>query len=375
MSLRAGFGVAPITPAVPVRLAGFGARTEAAQRVHDELEARALVLSDDTTTLCLLVLDLLSMSAGFATPIRDAVAHALGIDRDGVMTSCTHNHDGPNAMEGGDKLGWETPADYGMLLVERCVAAATAARDALEPAEASAVTAPLPDGISFNRRGLPYDPWFVVLDLRRPTGETIVTIVNAAIHPVSHGSPWLAVSTDWVGPFRAALTDHTGAPAILLSGALGDVNPVERHTDDDTHLAETLEEVDAIARTLADAVAATLPDAKPIDGSLRAHSTTITVPVGDTMLAQMFEQSERTIELVEWAIGDASIVAIPGEAFHALGRSITDARSGVTLLAGLACTWDGYLPMPFGDGYEESLSLGRDAVEQIGAALIAGGVR
>jgi hypothetical protein len=39
------------------------------------------------------------------------------------------------------------------------------------------------------------------------------------------------------------------------------------------------------------------------------------------------------------------------------------------LLAGLAPEWHGYLPSPFTDGYEESMSYGRDAVAAITHAL------
>ena len=39
------------------------------------------------------------------------------------------------------------------------------------------------------------------------------------------------------------------------------------------------------------------------------------------------------------------------------------------LVAGLAPEWHGYLPVPFSDGYEESMSYGRDAVAAIARAL------
>ena len=66
------------------------------------------------------------------------------------------------------------------------------------------------------------------------------------------------------------------------------------------------------------------------------------------------------------------LVSVPGEAFHALGRAIEDrvaADGAHVLLAGLAPEWHGYLPSPFTDGYEESMSYGREAVRTIAAAL------
>ncbi len=372
MSVRAGFGIARITPEVPVKLAGFGDRTQPADRVHDELEARAMVLDDGDAQVCLLVLDLLGMSSGFADPVRAAVAEALGIDRSAVLTSCTHTHHGPNAIEGAEVLGWDTPDGYGALLIQRCIEAARAARDGLRAADAFALEAPLPDGVSFNRRNLPYEPWFTALDLRGADGDRIGCIANISIHPVSHGSPWLAVSTDWVGPFRSALEERVGGTAVMLSGALGDVNPVEHHTDVETHLAESAEEAASIGRELAGAVAAVLPGAVPVTGALAVATRSLTVSIAPTVLGQLLGRGGHSVELVEWALGHLRVVGIPGEAFHALGRAITDARGNVTLLAGLAPTWDGYLPMPYGDGYEETVSLGPAAVEAIGAALIEG---
>lgn len=369
--MKAGFGTALITPDLPVSLAGFGDRTEPALRVHDDLEARALILDDGERTVCLLVLDLLGMSAGFATPIREAVARVLGIEREAVITSCTHTHQGPNAIEGGEVLGWPIPAGYKDLLVTRCVEAARAARASAEPVTAHAGVGPLPD-VSHNRRQHPYAPTFAFLDLRRSDGSRLGSVANVAVHPVAFGSPFLAVSTDWVGPFRAAVQARAGGTSILLSGALGDVNPNEAHTDIPTHIAEAEEEVRATGEAIADAVIDALDDAAPVEGTIRTASRSITVRTEPTMLTGLLNVEEVEMELVEWAIGDLRVVAVPGEAFHALGNRITQARAGVTLLAGLAPTWEGYLPVPYGDGYEESVSLGRSAVQLIADALVQG---
>ena len=76
-----------------------------------------------------------------------------------------------------------------------------------------------------------------------------------------------------------------------------------------------------------------------------------------------------SIELVEWAIGPVRLVSVPGEAFHELGRAI-ERRGPHVLVAGLAPEWHGYLPMPFREGYEESMSYGSRAVAAIASALM-----
>ena len=99
---------------------------------------------------------------------------------------------------------------------------------------------------------------------------------------------------------------------------------------------------------------------------------TVDVTLGSTMLTGGREGRTVPLELVEWSIGPVRLVSVPGEAFHALGRAIEDRVAGEgarVLVAGLAPEWHGYLPSPFTDGYEETMSYGRDAVATIAHAL------
>jgi hypothetical protein len=76
------------------------------------------------------------------------------------------------------------------------------------------------------------------------------------------------------------------------------------------------------------------------------------------------------VEFLEWAIGDVRLVSIPGEAFHQLGREISSSRDDRVLLAGIAPSWHGYLPVPWGEGYEEGVSFGEEAVAAMRSALL-----
>lgn len=375
VSALAGFGAGVITPPVPCQLAGFGDRHEPATSVHDDLEARAFYLADgdagNATALCLVVCDLLGMTAEFADPVRAAVGEALGLPREAVLTACIHTHAGPNAMAGGDRLGWTTPDGYLDRLVSGCVHAARQAADRAEPAELRFARAPLPSDLSVNRRGLPYDPSFCVLDVHRPGGGGRVGLLaNVAIHPVALGPECLAVSSDWVGSFRAAMEQRAGGRCVLLSGPLGDVNPREPHS----HPSEggNFAEADALGRDVAAAVLAVLDRTVPAGDGVAVRSTrTIEVPVSSTPLALLTGiTGPMTVELVEWRLGSVLLVSIPGEAFSAFGAAVTAARGDEVLLAGLCPVWQGYLPVPFGDGYEETVSFGAPAVQAILAALV-----
>ncbi len=372
-NVRVGFGTAPITPDVPVFLAGFSARSQAAEGVHDELEARAVMIERDDHRLLLIVCDLLGMSPDVALDVRRAIAAALDLDLSRVLTACTHTHTGPSVLRGGEALGWPTPERYVQYLSDGCVVAARAAAAAVEPADLFCARRALPAAVSMNRRQLPYDPTFAVLDARRPDGSSVGTLANVGIHPVALGVQCLKVSTDWVGPFRAALSEVTGGGAVLLQGALGDVNPTEPHHHD----AEgDYAHADQIGRGVADAVLAVLGDLDPVEGPIGAAiSRTFQAPVGTTALTMLTGLSgDLDVELVEWDLGSVRLVSMPGEAFHELGNEINASRAADVLLAGLSPAWQGYLPVPWGEGpgegYEESVSYGQEFVAKVREHLL-----
>ena len=77
------------------------------------------------------------------------------------------------------------------------------------------------------------------------------------------------------------------------------------------------------------------------------------------------------IELVEWAIGPVRLVSVPGEAFHALGRAIEAGRRTARAPCRPRARVARLPPVPFTDGYEESMSYGPEAVAAIARALTA----
>jgi hypothetical protein len=371
----AGFGRAVITPETPVMLAGFGDRHEPATEVHDDLEARALYLADDNGAagVCLVVCDLLGMSPSFAMPIRQAVALQLGLPLSAVLTASTHTHSGPSCIAGSDVIGWPTPPGYAEVLVAGCTTAAAAARQAAEPAWLAYTRSRLPDGLSVNRRGLPYAPWFAALDVCAHGGERLGVLANLAVHPVALGPECLAVSADWVAPFRAHLEAGLGGSALMLSGALGDVNPRHVHRQVNSCEGDDFAEADQLGLELAEVVSAAVAVAEPLDGAIEVlRCERFDAPTGGTLLAQLRGSATAEAELVEWALGGVRLVSVPGEAFHAFGNAVEASRDSAVILAGLAPVWLGYLPVPFGEGYEESMSLGEPFVTALLRALTQG---
>lgn len=374
--MRAGFSTAVITPKTPVYLAGFGDRSDPAQDVHDDLEARALHLDDGSGVLCLVVCDLLGMTPDFSRPIRERIAGELGVSIDAVLVSCTHTHSGPSTMAGSDALGWKIQQGYDAVLSDGCLAAAVAARDAAADVELRFARGPLPGDLSFNRRGSAYpDPEVATLEVLG-SGRRVGIVANLGVHPVALGPENLSVSTDWVGCLRSALEQRSSETAIELTGALGDINPTPpgHHIGDDLYAPWcSFGETATLGAALADAVETVASEATPVEGGLSVlRAETVEIPTGTTPLSQLAGASGKmSVEFVEWAIGDVRLVSIPGEAFHALGKEIVDARGPRTLLAGIAPAWHGYLPHPWGVGYEETVSFGEEAVAAMRSKLLA----
>ena len=363
--LEVGFGSGVITPELPVVLAGFGARKGPATGIHDDLTAQAVVIRTSAGTACLLVLDLLLLGADVAGPLRAAVARELGTTTDRVMTSCTHTHAGPAATDTVRRIGWPMPTGYQDLLIDGCLTAVRTARDACRPATLSYARAALPTGLSLNRRGLPYDPTFAVLDVHGDDCR-LGTIANVGIHPVALGVTCREVSGDWVASFRDAAAKETGAPSVLLPGALGDVNPTrDPHTAPDE--GGNWETARLLGTEVADCATQLLTSTEPLPQTVELTARTVPIRAGLTIPAVLARTALRTVdvELLEWSLGGVRLTSVPGEAFHALGRAIEQARDGKALLAGLAPAYHGYLPLPFGKGYEEKMSYGRRFVRRL----------
>ena len=371
MAVQVGFGEGVITPDLPVVLAGFGDRKGPATGVRHDLLAQAVLVRSGPTSLCLLVLDLLMLGSDLAGPLRRAVGRELGIAPEHVMTSCTHTHSGPAATAAVRRL-WPMPPNYLDRLVDGCLAAVRGAVASCAPATLGYARAPLPAELSLNRRGLPYDPSFSVLDVRRPDGSRLGSISGVGIHPVALGVTCREVSGDWVSTYRAHVEQRTGAPAVLLQGALGDVNPRrDPHTDPD--LGGNWETAEVLGSEVADCVSSLLDACEQIaDTAHCLPRRVVPLRAGLTLPALLNRVALRTVpvELLEWSLGGVRLVSVPGEAFHELGRQIERARDDRAMLAGLAPEYHGYLPLPFGKGYEEKMSYGRGFVRGLTRALL-----
>ena len=158
------------------------------EKVHQDMYARSLVLSDGETRIAVITLDYGALGIGPTTQIRKGIEEATGIPADHVTINSSHSHNaGGAAGEWGDGL------TYGEWLVKTCVALTVEANEALEPAAIGYDRVPIQ--IGFNRR------------LVQDDGQ-----VTMAINPAGPVAAWtdvIAINT----------TDRAGRVGVLFTYA------------------------------------------------------------------------------------------------------------------------------------------------------------
>ena len=221
-SLLAGAATADITPAVGMPMGGYGSRVGVSRLVQDPLLARAIVLSDGTTELALIVCDLLGVGSDLVRESRLAVEALTGIPADHVLVAATHTHSGPAGIRMRDAM------DYVAQTAAKVAGAAAVAKDGAVAVQLVAGSVDLAS-ISLNRRN-PAGPIeerlrVLVADPGRDR-PPVFTLVSYACHSTVREHDNLAYSADWPGAMARTVEATVGGTAVYLQGAAGDVNPV-----------------------------------------------------------------------------------------------------------------------------------------------------
>ncbi|MCC6455936.1 MAG: neutral/alkaline non-lysosomal ceramidase N-terminal domain-containing protein [Caldilineaceae bacterium] len=381
-TLRAGAARLEITPPVGVDLTGFVARENPNIGERDPLYVRALVLDDDDRQVALISCDLLGFDRELAIEIRDRIALATGISAPQVMLACTHTHGGPATIH---LVGCgEIDPDYVEMLQPRIVEAVAQAQANLQPATLAVGSTSSSTGVH-NRRtpGDVIDPEVGLLRVDDAEGAPIAVVVNYTCHPTTLHHVNRYVTADYPGLVSSRVEKATGAVALFLMGAIGDVGPVARGE----------ESLATVGNAVADAALAALPELVANDvPRLETAGETLALPLlplpsrndwltwraeheaaafaaehaKDTINAKvhwaqlhwterMFEAMQDNLlaptvngELKIIRMGDLVIVGVPGEFFVELGLQIKEGiqRSGIrhVMICGFANGNVGYIP-------------------------------
>jgi len=412
--MKAGFGTADITPAVPCLKLGW-LRQVRATRVADPLYARAMVLDGDGGRAVFLALDTLSIRHAQVARIRERVTAATGIPGDRVLVAATHNHAGPAVARAGDTLRDEA---YLAILVDRAVEAVAAAVAGLRDAEVGFGRA-VETGIAHNRRVVyrdgivrthgplahldalftegPIDPVVAVLAARDLAGKPLGCLVNFAMHPTFHGDSD-AISANWPGVMVDRLGDAGWPVPVFLQGAMGNIATTPPGVPDAmdatgaTMAAAALRALDTVAwrpamdiRSAVETVQLPFRDPSPdqVAGTVRGAQRFIDPAIYDRdmprLVAKIRARGTQVASVQAVRVGDHAFVAIPGELFVELGLAIKERAFPVQVhVAGCANGMVGYVPtraaFPRG-GYETTFAATSKLAPEAGDLLVEAALR
>jgi hypothetical protein len=218
--IKAGVGRAVVTPRVGAELVGYFNRPGGSTGVHDDLNARALVIDDGEMAIALCSVELCWMSGVHVQAIREATARRCALKPENIFLFATHTHAGPAPQNEGD---WDTP--FPQLVADAIVQAYETRVDAKLAAGFGQLF-----GYNINRRWLnrPADPSVGVLRVDRADGTPLAVLGNYACHAVVMGYDNYLISGDWPGYASRQMEADLGHGCVVLfsQGGSGDVNPL-----------------------------------------------------------------------------------------------------------------------------------------------------
>ena len=283
-TLRAGAGVADITPSMGTQLAGDIGRYRPVEEVREPLRARALVVEAGGRTACILSLEVAGILDEWVEEVRRQAQARFGLAPESLMVHAIQNHAAPcighhmvSSLYDGlpEELWWVRGGDdrYNPAAVQGML-------DAIEQALASLQSVSMYVGrgvdgrVAFNRRFImrdgsgrchpptcdpsilhcegPTDPEVGVMTFRTAEGRTLAALLHHTCHPC-HGYPHRYVIADWPGAWAAAMEELLGPGCVplVLNGCCGNTHHTNHldphHTNDHQQmgrkLAETTERV------------------------------------------------------------------------------------------------------------------------------------
>ncbi|MBR3837222.1 MAG: hypothetical protein IKJ74_03665 [Clostridia bacterium] len=245
--MEAGFSRVDITPPLGTPLTGYY-KSRYADGMLDPLELNAVALSDGAKKLLLICTDLILIDEASSTEIRERIARATGVEKDGIMIHCLHQHTAPHVGKGEciPLIDYLKDTAYLDLLYRKFCDAAVMAIADLRPAKPGYGVTETPEPLSFIRRFRMKDgstrtnPGRMNPDVVEPIGQADnsvrlikferdgaddIAIVSFSTHQDTiSGTKY---SADWGGALRRQMEEKKeGVKVAVVSGFQGDVNHV-----------------------------------------------------------------------------------------------------------------------------------------------------
>lgn len=244
-------------------LDGYGGRFSPSEGIHDPLMARTLVLDyGDEGAVAIAVLDLLGIHPWMAAELRRRAHNSLGIPVDAIVLSATHDHAAPTGLRSG--MFSRLDEELAEKTVATCLEALTRAWELRQPVTMKLGSAQV-TGVAMNRRDPagPVDETLRVL-LLDGDGGPVASLMNFACHATVLNGANLQMSAEFPGAACRIVQAATGAPAVYLQGACGNVNPVWVRQD--------FASVERAGQQVAAAALSTIAQLRALPDGLRAHN-------------------------------------------------------------------------------------------------------
>lgn len=265
--LTAGAAQLDITPGLGVHLCGHFEDRQATN-ILDPLNAKAIVLSNGTTTLGFVICDLIVVPGHVVDAAKALITERTGLAPENILIAGTHTHTGP-AITGALATPEET--GYGEWVAPRIADAFSLALRRLQPAQFAHAAGSCP-GEVHNRRwhmkdgtvrmnpghqnpdalrpAGPTDPQLGLMVLRTPAGAPIAALGNLSLHYVGVAEDHNVICADYFAAFGRSLNRCAGAQFVcpMSNGTFGDVNNIDaaspaRHTTGPTTQIERVANV------------------------------------------------------------------------------------------------------------------------------------
>lgn len=404
VALRAGAAAVDITPEKFPVIVNGGFLENTADRVHDRLYARCLILDSGSDPLAIVIVDNCLMPRDLLDEAKRLAHEKTGIRSDRILISATHTHSAPSVM---GALGTDADPDYPRFLIGRIAEGIGLAAKNLEPARIGWAVAQAPEHTNCRRWILrpdrirtdpfgertvrammhpgyqnpdflgpagPIDPDISLLSVQSARGKPIALLANYSMHYFGAA----AISADYYGRFARKLTELIGAEkasppfvAVMSQGTSGDL-----HWMDYSQPPKSIG-IDAYAEELAEiaheayqkiayrqqlpltmsermlTLRRRLPDekrlawAKDVVKGLEGRKPKTHPGIYAREQLFLVEKPVRELKLQVLRIGDLAIAAIPCEVFGITGLKIkSQSPLTPTFAMELANGADGYIPPP-----------------------------
>jgi len=397
---RAGLSRVCISPAIGTPLAGFAARQEVSQGIHDDLYVRALVLENARSAVAMVSVDVLALSSDFIARVRGEIQKTIGLVPESVMIASTHTHAGPVTITTFFNPDESVDPDYMDALAQSIKESVTTAWHKRFPARVGVGVAHV-EGVGVNRRSpdqRPIDEEIGIIKVEDAVGKTRAVFINYACHPTVLGPDNLLVSGDFPAFAVKEIEDAIGPDgfAMFVNGTQGNISM--GHSSELSAIGiitpgRTFERAAELGQLLADATRRALPSIEVFDqpelGSAaisielplkhypstaetskqlrdaEAHLAEIISADGDAIDQLRRAKSEHLyasitnfyaketavlangllpLELQGIRIDDAVFVAVPAEVFVEIGLHLKKIAPRRTFIVGIANGYIGYLP-------------------------------